>query len=293
VPQALYGSRNNINEIPGLRRYFVADRNQNQLRAQFDWQAGEKFDLQGTGQVTDNNYINSKYGLRRDTAWAATVDASYSPTADFIADVFYTYDNRRYNAAGDAYGSNSTTVFQGQAGNTAISGGCYATIVTRNASAKIDPCLNFFKNDRDKVDTAGLTLRRENLAGKKLQLAAEVMYTRARTSTGVAGGSYVNNPLALAAPAPPLASGTPAVFFIPAADYPLIRNDELSIVPNATYAISKSASLQGFYWYQKLMASDWIYQGFQYGTGTNYMPTNEKAPSYAMHVAGLSLNWAF
>jgi len=293
VPQGLYGSRNNINEIPGLRRYFVADRNQNHLRTQFEWQAGEKFSLQGTGQATDNNYVSSKYGLRRDTAWAATMDASYTPIADFVADLFYTYDNRRYNAAGDAYGSNSTTAFQGQAGNTAISGGCFTTIVARNASAKTDPCLNFFKNDRDKVDTVGFTLRRENLAGKKLQLANEVMYMRARTSTGVAGGSYVNNPLALAAPAPPLASGTPAVFFIPAADYPLIRNDEISVVPSATYAISKSASLQGFYWFQKLMASDWIYQGLQYGTGTNYMPTNEKAPSYAMHVAGLSLNWAF
>jgi hypothetical protein len=65
------------------------------------------------------------------------------------------------------------------------------------------------------------------------------------------------------------------------------------VVPNATYAISKSASLQGFYWFQKLMASDWIYQGLQYGTGTNYLPTNEKAPSYEMHVAGLSFNWAF
>ncbi len=293
VPQGLYGSRNNINEVPGLRRYFVADRNLNDARAQFDWQAGEKFALQGTGQATDNNYVNSKYGLRRDTAWAATMDVSYTPTADLIADVFYTYDNRRYNAAGDAYGSNSTSTFQGQAGNTAISGGCFATIAARNASAKIDPCLNFVKNDRDKVDTVGLTLRRENLAGKKLQLANEVMYMRARTSTGVAGGSYVNNPLALAAPAPPLPSGTPAVFYIPAADYPLIRNDEISVTPSATYAISKSASLQGFYWFQKLMASDWIYQGQQYGTGTNYLPTNEKAPSYAMHVAGLSLNWAF
>jgi MtrB/PioB family decaheme-associated outer membrane protein len=293
VPQGLYGSRNNINEIPGFRRYFVADRNRNHARAQFEWQAAEKFALQGTGQATDNNYLNSKLGLRRDTAWAATMDASYTPTADFVADVFYTYDNRHYNSAGDAYGTNSTTTFQGQAGNTAISGGCFATIAARNASAKIDPCLNFFKNDRDKVDTVGFTLRRENLAGKKLQLATEVMYMRARTSNGVAGGSYVNNPLALAAPAPPLASGTPAVFFIPAQDYPLIRNDELSVVPSATYAISKSASLQGFYWFQKLMASDWIYQGLQYGTGTNYLPTNEKAPSYAMHVAGLSLNWAF
>ncbi len=293
VPQSLYGSRNNINEIPGLRRYFVADRDQNHARTEYLWQATGKFSLQGTGQVTDGNYINSKYGLKRDTAWAATMDASYSPSEDYVVDLFYTYDNRRYNSAGDAYGSNSTSSFQGQAGNTVVSGGCFATVAAKNASAKIDPCLNFTKNDRDKIDTLGFTLRRENLAGKKLLLANEVLYSRARTSIGVAGGSYVNNPLALAAPAPALPSGTPAIFYIPAQDYPLLRNDEISVVPSATYAISKSASLQGFYWFQKLMASDWTYLGLQYGTGTNYMPTNEKAPSYVMHVAGLSLNWAF
>jgi putative AlgH/UPF0301 family transcriptional regulator len=43
-----------------------------------------------------------------------------------------------------------------------------------------------------------------------------------------------------------LRSGTPAVFFISAANYPLVRNDEISIRPSATYTISKAASLQGF-----------------------------------------------
>ena len=61
------------------------------------------------------------------------------------------------------------------------------------------------------------------------------MYTRARTRSAAVGGSYVNNPLALAAPAPPLPPGTPAVFYISAADYPLTRNDPISVVPSATY----------------------------------------------------------
>jgi hypothetical protein len=90
-----------------------------------------------------------------------------------------------------------------------------------------------------------------------------------------------------------LPSGTPAVFFISAANYPLVRNDEISIRPSATYTISKAASLQGFYWFQRLTPSDWRYQGLQYGAKTNYLPTSETAPSYAVHVAGLSLTWAF
>jgi MtrB/PioB family decaheme-associated outer membrane protein len=295
VPQALYGSRNNINEIPGFRRYFVADRNRNRVRSNVEWQATQQFSLQGTGEFNDDDYLNSKYGLTRGTYWAATLDANYAPGDNFVVDLFYTYDNQRFGSAGDAYGSNSNATFQGQAANTIVSGGCFSTVAAKNLNAKIDPCLNWFKNNRDKIDTLGFTIRRQNLkvASRKLELADELIFTRARTSTGVGGGSYVNNPLALAAPAPPLAAGTPAVFFIPASDYPLLRNDQFSVRPSATYAITKTASLQGFYWFQRLMATDWAYLGMQYGTGTNYMPTNERAPSYNVHVAGVSLTYTF
>jgi MtrB/PioB family decaheme-associated outer membrane protein len=292
VPNALYGSRNILNEIPGFRRFYVADRDRNHAHAEFDWNAKDKFSLQGTGEFDDDNYPNTKLGLKRRTWWASTLDVSYTASEDLVADVFYTYDNQRNFSAGDAYANNTTAAFQGQAGNT-VTQGCFTTIADKNANGKIDPCLNWVHNDRDKIDTAGFTLRRKNLAAKKLELASEVLYTRARTRNAAVGGSYVNNPLALAAPAPPLPSGTPAVYYIPAADYPLVRNDQISVVPSATYIISKSASLQGFYWYQRLMSSDWRYQGLQYGAKTNFLPTSEVAPSYEVHVAGLSLTWAF
>jgi hypothetical protein len=294
VAQAQYGTRNILNEIPGFRRFYVADRDRNDARAQFLWLARDKVAIEGSGEGSDDDYLNSKLGLKRRTWWAATMDVSYTASEDLVSDVFYTYDNQRLYSAGDAFGSNSTATFQGQAGNTVLGGPCFTTVADRNASAKIDPCLNWTHNDRDKIDTAGLTLRRKNVAGKKLELAGELVYTRGRTENAVVGGSYVNNPLALAAPAaPPLPSGTQAIFFIPAQNYPLVRNDELSVKPSATYVITRSASLQGFYWYQRLMSSDWRYQALQYGAKLNFTPTSEVAPSYEVHVAGLSFNWAF
>jgi MtrB/PioB family decaheme-associated outer membrane protein len=291
VPQGLYGSRNNINELVGMRRFMAADRDRHKVRATVDWQATEKLALQGLGDYNDDDYINSTYGLRKATSWAASLDAAYTLTKDFVADLFYTYDNQRFFSRGDAYGTNSATTFVGQAADTIVSGGCFATVAAKNASAKIDPCLNWSKNSRDKIDTVGFALRRKNLISGKLELTGELLYTRARTDTAVGGGSYVNNPYAQAAPAPAL--GTAAVFFIPAANYPTIRNDEISIRSSATYAFSKAASLRAFYMFQRLMATDWKYDGMQFGTGTNYMPTLEKAPSYTVHVAGLSLLYIF
>jgi hypothetical protein len=120
-----------------------------------------------------------------------------------------------------------------------------------------------------------------------------MVYTRGRTENAVVGGSYQNNPLALAAPAPALPSGTQAIFFIPAQNYPVIRNDEIMVKPSATYVISRSASLQGFYWFQRLTPTDWRYQALQSGNKLNFTPTNETVPSYKQNVAGLSFNWMF
>jgi MtrB/PioB family decaheme-associated outer membrane protein len=293
VPQALYGSRNNINELVGMRRYFVADRNRHKVRSSLDWAVTEKFSLQGAGEYNHDDYLNSIYGLQKGTFWQASLDASYAATANLVADLFYTYDNQRLVNAGDAYGSNSTTAFQGQAANTIVSGGCASTIAARNANIKIDPCLNWSKNNRDKIDTFGFSIRRNNLISGKVSLTGEAIYTRARTNTAVSGGSYVNNPLALAAPAPPLPAGTPAVFFISASDFPTVRNDGIMIRTSGTYALSKKASLQGFYMFQRLMATDYAYDGMQYGTGTNYLPSNEKPPSYGVHAAGISVIYKF
>jgi MtrB/PioB family decaheme-associated outer membrane protein len=293
VPQALYGSRNNINELPGMRRYMEADRNRHKVRSDLDWQATEKFSLHSNGEYNYDDYFHSVYGLKRDVFWEASLDASYAASDNFVADVFYTYDNQRLLTRGNAYGSNSTTKFVGQAADTAISGGCFATVAARNASAKIDPCLIWPKSDRDKIDTVGFSISRKNLLSSNLELAGEVFYTRARTDTAVFGGSYVNNPLALAAPAPPLSSGTPAVFFIPAASYPTVRDDEITIAPTAQYVIKKRATLRAVYLFQRMMSSDWAYFAMQYGTGSNYLPSNEKAPNYAVSAGGLSLVYAF
>ena len=293
VAQAQYGTRNILNEIPGFRRYYVADRDRSDARAQINLLGRDRFAVALSGEASDDDYLNTKLGLKRRTWWASTIDASYVASDDLVADVFYTYDNQRLYATGDAFGTNSTATFQGQAGNTVLGGPCFTTVAARNASAKIDPCLNWTHNDRDKIDTAGLTLRRKNLADKKLELAGELVYTRGRTENAVVGGSYVNNPLALAAPAPALPAGTQAIFFIPAQNYPVIRNDELSVKPSATYVITRSASVQGFYWFQRLSPTDWRYQGLQYGSKLNFTPTNETVPNYAVHVAGMSFNWVF
>ncbi len=285
LPQALYGSRNNINEEFGMRRFNMADRTRNKVRGNVNWQANDKFALTGNVEFNDDDYDNSVFGLKSLRSWAATVDSSYSMNEALSANLFYTYEDRTTKTAGESYSANSNTAnVGGVAGNTVVAGGCFATVQQRNNNAKIDPCNNWATEMRDKVSTLGGGLRYRGLMSGKLDLGGDVLFSWARTNIDVAGGSYANNPFAVAGQ--PAVS--PAVLFIPAQNLPTVTNDSVEFRLTGVYSIDKSSAIRAFYWYQHLHSSDYVYEGMQTGTVTAVMPTNEQVPSYNVSVVGIS-----
>jgi MtrB/PioB family decaheme-associated outer membrane protein len=288
LPQALYGSRNNINEEVGMRRLNMADRNRHKLRSSINWDATDRVSLQGSFDYNKDEYNDSVYGLKDAESWALNLEGGFAVSEDFGAHAFYTHEDIKSQSAGISYGSNTNTAFVGQAGNTIVSGGCFSTVLAKNLNAKIDPCLNWSTDMRDKVDTIGVGLKYKNLMGGRLELTGDLVYTEARTDIGVAGGSYVNNPFALAAPAAALAPGVPAVFFIPAANTPTATNKLIELRLGGQYTIDKASAVRVLYWYQHLKSNDYVYDGMQFGTLTNVIPTNEQPFNYNVHVVGVS-----
>lgn len=287
VPQSLYGSRNNINELLGLRRFNMADRDLDKLRGRFNWQASEKMSLDAGFDYTKNDYKNSLYGLTQDQRWALNLDGSYSISENASSSVFYSYEEGGTQSAGRSYGSNSNTAFVGIAANTVVSGGCFATVQARNNNNKIDTCQEWTTDAKDKVHTFGVGLNYKGLMDGKLALSGDLVGTRARTHIGVNGGSYVNNPLA--------AAGQPAVstavFFIPAEDFPTVTTNTLELKLNSLWTLNKSSDINAFYWYARMRSSDYVYEGMQFGSLSIVLPTNEQAPSYNVHVVGLTYNY--
>ena len=47
------------------------------------------------------------------------------------------------------------------------------------------------------------------------------------------------------------------------------------------------------YSYQHLKSTDYMYDGYQYGTGTNYLPTNQQPPSYTVNLIAVSYLHSF
>ena len=100
-----------------------------------------------------------------------------------------------------------------------VSGGCYATVLDKNMNAKIDPCLNWNTDMKDKVNTIGAGFTWKGLASGKLELVGNALYSDARSDNGMTGGTYVNNPYAVAGQA---CRRMPAVFYIPAQNLPTV-----------------------------------------------------------------------
>lgn len=286
VPQSQYGSRDNVSELPGMRRFNLADRDRDKVRTAADWQATERLSLQGTFELNRDDYSHSQYGLRAARNWTAGLDADYALGERLSAAFFYTHEHQRSEVAGDGFGSNTNAAFVGRAGNTAVSGGCFTTVTEKNLNGKTDPCLNWSADMRDRADTFGVSMTKKGLLARRLDLSGDVVFTRARTDIGVDGGSYANNPFALAG-APVLPSGQPAVIFVPAADLPAVTTRIFELQFSARYAISKTSNVRLIYGYQRLKAEDFMFDGLQPGTATTHMPTGEQAPNYAVHVVGL------
>lgn len=287
LSNALYGSQNRISELPGMRRYNMADRTRDKVRSALDWQATDKLSVTAGVDYNRDEYGQSVYGLKRAQSLAVNLDASYAFSETAKVTGFVTHEDQRSTADGNSYTANSTATAVNTF--TAIVGGCFSTIALRNASNKVDPCLNWDARMRDLVNTFGASFQQKNLLGGKLDLNAGVSVSRASSSNNLAGGNYVNNPLAVTgAPA-----GTTAAYYVAATPLPLVKTNTLDFKVSGKYALSSASAVRLGYRYQHMTSNDWSYDGLQFGGLSGVLPTNELAPNYSVHTFVASYIYTF
>jgi hypothetical protein len=282
LAQASYGSRNNINELLGLRRFNMSDRDRNKLRSSVDWQASDKLSLQAGVDYDYDNY-DAKFGLQDSRTWAVNLDGTYAVSEDFSTSVFFNHEDLRTSMDSDAYGTNSNA---GSAVDAALHGGCYDTILHKNRNAKVDECLKWSTNMHDRVDTLGFSFIRKNLLASKLDLGGDLVFSRARTMVDVSGGSYVTG-------VSPATAANGPVYYIGASNFPTVKTDTVELKLNGKYSLSKTSAVNLGYSFQHMRATDYAYEGMQTGSITNVLPTSEKAPSYNVHTVGATYIYKF
>ena len=282
LANAQYQNQNRISELLGMLRYYEAPRKRNQAKGDANLEVTDQINLQGLVEYRDDDYYDTTYGLYRGRDLSATLDANYSPTGNLAFSAFYSYEMNRSSTAGNSYTANSAATNVG--GFTAISGGCYPTIALRNANNKVDPCENWSTDMRAHTNVIGFTTVWKNLMHERIDLKAQVVVTRASTDINVLGGSYANNPYAVAgAPA-----GTVAAYYIPAQPLPTIVANSVDARLGLKYRLARNQALLLTYEYAQLTDADFGFQGYQPGGATSILPTGQFAPYYHVQVFGLS-----
>jgi hypothetical protein len=271
IPQALYGSRDQLAENPRLRRFDMANRERNKLRTSVAWEASEKLALQGGVDVIADNYPDSSLGTKSLRGYTLNLDGAYNISSGLTLNAFYTYEWLRTEQSGFNYVANVA------AGVPApIIGGCFANTAQKNVSNKVDPCNEWSSQARDRVHTLGLSARKRDLFGGKLDLSGDLVLSFADTNIGVQGGNYATN-----------LSGT-GLIYIPATDLPAVSSHSISARLSALYALDRSSAVRFSVLHKRLRSSDFAYAGAQVGSLTSIIPTNEQAPNYAVTVVGVS-----
>jgi hypothetical protein len=294
MANALYANNNRISELPGMRRYYVSDRDRNKLRALATWQATEAFALQGGADYNQDHYPDAVYGLQDSHNWDVNVDGTYSAGTAVTATVFYTYEDFRNQSAGNTYTANSNVavITGGQPGAVGLSGNTcdpYTTLQQRNNNNKLDPCLNWFTDRLDKTHSYGFGLLWKGVADTPLDLSGNVIMTHVRSNNDVTGGNWANNPVN-GPGGPPT---TIAAFFIPATSLPTVSTDTAELYFNGTYRIGTHHSVHVLYTFMHMSSTDWAYEGMQLGSLSTALPTLEQPFNYNVHAIGATYVLSF
>jgi hypothetical protein len=276
VAQALYASRNQLAENPAMRRFTLANSDRNKLRTSMTWDADERLSLQGGLDYNDDDYPDSTLGLQNSKGWTLNLDGTYQVSTGLSVNAFYTFESQRSRQAGWNYVANAA------AGVAApIVGGCFPDTAQMRLNNKIDPCNAWSADAHDTAHTLGLSARKRNLLGGKLDLSGDLIFSFADTDMAVHGGNYAAN---LAA------TGS---IYIPATDLPTVKSNSVSVRLNGLYTLDRQSAVRVVLAHKRLRSTDFAYDGMQTGTLTSFMPSNEQAPNYSVTVVSLSYAHSF
>jgi hypothetical protein len=123
-------------DLPGMKKFFLASRDRNKLRAFANVSATERLDLQFGINYHKDDYPDSEFGLKEATGWMANFDANFQATEAVSSHLFLTLEK---------YGTDQNS--------RAYSGGAL------KAAQSADPNRNWSMSADDRTTTFGLGFR--------------------------------------------------------------------------------------------------------------------------------------
>jgi MtrB/PioB family decaheme-associated outer membrane protein len=254
-------------EVPGFVAYFQSSRTEQVVKAGVNWQANEQWSLGLNGRYTDDAY-HATYGVQGGHSGSVNLDATYSKDENSSFSAFATQQ----------YSSRDMTNLQNPAGTVAAAAS--ATALSKPAG------IATWSNNLTENDlTIGLGAKQGGLLGGKLALSGDLTYSLGKTEYG----TQFNYAAATTG-----GFTCSSAYFETCGSLPTIQNEMLKLKLVGSYKLDKTSNIKVGYLYQHLKSTDYMYNGYQYGsTPSSLLPTNQQAPSYTVNVVSASYVHSF
>ena len=244
-------------DTPALRKYFLADRKRDRLRAYANISPSEKLDLQFGASYYKEKYPDTEagFGLDEATGWTANFDANLMAT-DTVSGLFfasfedYSTEQNGHNGASNA-------------------GAGITTLDRQNNTAAFDP-LTGMTTRTDRSMTLGLGLRVK--PGGRYEWGGDFTHANTKGSTGF---SNIGNLLTTIRPVPDAVS----------------RLNRLELF--GKYKVQKDLLLNVKYAYEDYNSTDWAWDGQGFTSSTSFIGSGITSPDYTVHAIGASLTYSF
>ncbi|HEY4697635.1 MAG TPA: MtrB/PioB family decaheme-associated outer membrane protein [Gallionella sp.] len=245
-------------DTPAVRKFFLADRKRDKLRAFANIAPGEKLDLQLGASYYNEKYPDTEagFGLAKATGWSANLDANLAAT-DTVSGTFFTTLDVYKTVQNGHNGASSATVPE------------ITTLDRQNNTAAFDPLTGVVtRNDRSL--TMGLGLRVK--PGGNFEWGGDLTHA---TTTGSTGFSNIGARLTTILPLPDVVT----------------RISRLELF--GKYRLQKDVSINMKYAHEKYTSTDWAWDGQTPTSSTTFIGSNQTSPDYSINMINVTLSYIF
>ena len=246
-------------EPPALRKYFLADRKRDKLRAFADVAASEKLDLQFGASYYKERYPDAEtgFGLTRATGWTANFDANLAATEAVSGVFFASFEDYSTGMNSHQYAAETYTLIR-ELNNAAFD--AYTGTISRV--------------ERSLTVGLGLKVKQDD----NFDWGGEFTHAATIGSTGFSN----------------LGSKVTGIFAVPDEVSRLSRLELFG-----KYKVQKDVTLNVKYVYEQFNSTDWqwdngVQADYQITGGKkNFITTGQASPDYRVHAIGASLAYSF
>lgn len=245
-------------DTPALRKFFLADRKRDKLRAFANIAADQRLDLQFGASYYKERYPEAEtgFGLSKATGWTANFDANLAATEEVTGLFFASYESYETSQNGHNGASSATAP-------------AITTLDRQNNTAAFDPLTGTVaRTDRSLTMGVGFRVKAED----SFEWGGDLTRTNTKGLTDFKD----------------LGSRLTTILPVPDADSNLVRLELFG-----KYKLQEDISLNLKYTYEKYDSTDWAWDGQTYTSSTSFVGSGQTSPDYSVNVVNVSLAYLF